>query len=482
CGGNFGPAIKQCGYDGIFFTGVSERPVYLYVDDKGPELRPADHMWGLDAIQTEETLLRENSRRKKPAAAVIGPATEKLSLIAGIVNDGGRIAARSGCGAVMRSKRLKGVLLAGSKPVGCQDAQAMKAISKQLAAKLRKIEMPRFFPGILLALMGRVMGKLKKSAPLDGIILPMLLKRWGTPMNNLLGATSGDTPMKNWGGSVADYRSFEYHGLNPDQVLRLEQKKYHCSSCNIGCGGVCDLAKITEGAFEQGHKPEYETCAAFGGLLLNRDLKSILYINELLNRAGMDTISAGGTVAFAIECYENGVITKEMTGGLELAWGDPSSITELVRRMISRQGIGDLLADGSKAAATRLGKAALPYLVHAGGQEPGMHDSRMDPVVGVHYSVDPTPGRHTVGSGQYYDMMHLWDRVSWAPNPGIYDKAGEYLDTDQIALKTAANACYKQLTDGAGGCLFAMVMGVHHWKLFEWINAAAGWQKTADEL
>ncbi len=481
CGGNFSPAIKQCGYDGIFFTGAASTPVYLYVDHHKAEIRPADHVWGMDAVQAEERLIHDNSKPKKPAVAVIGPAAEKLSLISGIANDGGRIAARSGCGAVMGSKHLKGVVLAGNNPIGCQDAHAMKAISRELAAKIRRMEMPRFFPGILLALMGRVMGKMKKAAPLDGMILPMLLKRWGTPMNNLMGATSGDTPIKNWAGSVADYARFEYHSFNPDQVLRLQEKKYHCYSCVIGCGGVCNLSEATGNVFTSGHKPEYETCAAFGGLLLNRDLKTILYINELLNRAGMDTISTGATVAFAIECYEKGVITPDMTGGLKLAWGDAPSIIELVQLMIERKGIGDLLADGTKAAAARLGDAATSCLVTAGGQEPGMHDSRMDPVVGVHYSVDPTPGRHTVGSGQYYDMMHLWDKVSWAPNPGLYDKSGEYLDTDQMAYKTAANACYKGLTDGAGGCLFAMVMGVHHWKLFDWLNAATGWQKTPDD-
>jgi aldehyde:ferredoxin oxidoreductase len=481
CGGTFSPAIKQCGYDGIFFSGISKEPVYLYVDTKGAELRSAAHVWGQDAVIAEEMLVRENTKRKKPVVAVIGPAAEKLSLISGICNDGGRIAARSGCGAVMGSKRLKAVVLAGTRFIGCQDPQTMKTISKELAAKVRKQNVPRMIPGAIFPLMGKVMGGMKKAASMDGMVSVLLMKRWGTIMNNTLGVTSGDTPLKNWAGSVVDYNFTYYKNLNPDRVTRLEVKKYHCYSCIIGCGGVCDVSKATRGEFNQTHKPEYETCAAFGGLVMNKDLDAICTINELLNRAGMDSISAGGTVAFAIECYQRGILTREMTDGLELSWGNSTAIVALVRKMIAREGIGGLLADGSKAAAARIGALAQPYAITAGGQEPGMHDARMDPLLGIHFSADPTPGRHTVGSGQYYDLMQLWEKVSWAPNPGSYLKADEYIPTEKIALKSVANSCYKELTDAVGGCLFAMVLGVNHWKLFEWVNAATGWQKTPDE-
>jgi aldehyde:ferredoxin oxidoreductase len=479
CGGTFSPAIKQCGYDAIFINGTASKPVYLYVDHKTAELRPADHVWGMDAIEAEKVLQLECWRSKKPSVAVIGTSGEKVSLISGIVNDGGRIAARSGGGGVMGSKKLKAVVLAGIKPIGCADPAAMKAISKELSQKMRKANLP--VKGSVLALLGVALGKMKRALPMDGMMVGMLMKRWGTISNNTMGVTSGDSPIKNWGGSAPDYNYAHYRHLNPDKVIQLEQKKYHCYSCVIGCGGIVEIAKATNGEFTHTHKPEYETMITFGGLVMNKDFNAILYINELLNRAGMDSISAGGTVAFAIECYENGILTKEMTDGLELNWGNSRAIVELVKKMIAREGIGDLLADGVKAAARKLGVSDKPYAVTAGGQEPGMHDSRMDPLMGVHYSVDPTPGRHTIGSGQYYDLLHLWEKVSWAPRPGIYLKANEYLPSDEVALKTVAASCYKELTDGAGGCLFAMVMGVNHWRLFEWLNAATGWQKTPDE-
>ncbi|MHC1781456.1 MAG: aldehyde ferredoxin oxidoreductase family protein [Anaerolineaceae bacterium] len=481
CGGRLSPAIKQCGYDGIFFKGQAEKPVYLFIDSKTAELRSAEHLWGLDAVETEERLQAEIPTRKKPAVAVIGTAAEKLSLISGICTDGGRIAARSGVGAVMGSKRLKAVVLAGNKPVGGADPAASKALSRKLSAKVRRLNMPAWMPSSLLSLAGSLMGKMKTAAPMDGMMVAMMMKRYGTVANNGMGAASGDSPLKNWKGSVVDFNRGHYSRLEPDRVLQRETKKYHCVECVLGCGGVCDIRDLDGGKFTITHKPEYETCAAFGGLVMNKDLDAIFYINELLNRAGMDSISAGGTVAFAIECYQQGILTPEMTFGLELRWGDAKAIIALVKLMIAREGIGDLLADGVKAAAQKLGARAAEFAIHAGGQEPGMHDSRMDPLLGIHFSADPTPGRHTIGSGQYYDTMRLWEKVTWAPRSGTYAKAEEYIPSEKTALKTVAMSCYKELNDGAGGCFFALVLGVNHWNLFEWLNAAAGWNKTPDE-
>ncbi len=481
CGGNLSPAIKQCGYDAIFIKGVSLTPVYLFVDSTTAVLKDATHVWGKDAIEAEKTLQQENWNKKKPVVALIGPAGEKLSLISGIVNDGGRLAARSGGGAVMGSKNLKAMVLAGVKPIGSHDPAAMKALSKDLSAKMRKFNLPGFVRGGIFPLMGRIMGGMTRALPLDGAMAGILMKRWGTISNNTLGITSGDTPLKNWKGSVKDYNRSYFKHLNPEKILKVEKKKYHCYSCTIGCGGIVDIAESTNGEFTHSHKPEYETCTTFGGLVMNKDLDAIFYINELLNRAGMDSIAAGSTVAFAMECYEKGVLTQALADGIDLSWGNTQAIIALVKKMIARDGIGDLLADGVKAAASKLGVTGQPYVVTAGGVEPGMHDSRFDPLLAIHFSVDPTPGRHTIGCAQYYDMMHLWEKVTWAPPTGAYLKADEYIPNDKLALKSVASSCYKELADGAGGCLFAMMLGVNHWKLFEWLNAATGWQKTPDE-
>ena len=482
CGGTFSPAIKQCGYDGIFFKGVSDNPVYLVIDDSGASLEDATDLWGKDTAETEELLQEKHREKKKPAVAAIGPAAEKLSLISGIVNDRGRIAARSGVGAVMGSKKLKAVVLNGSKKIECADREKVRALSKPYAEKVRKVKMPGFISGNMLPLGGKVMGKLKFGMPLDGILTGIaMLKKWGTIYGNALSITSGDLPVKNWGGSVVDYNKSYYKHINPDLITKVEYKKYSCYSCVISCGGICKIDHIGDGTFKESHKPEYETCAAFGPMLMNKDRDSIFYINELLNRAGMDTISAGSTIAYAIECYENGLLTKEDTDGLELKWGNAEAIIELVKKMIAREGFGDQLADGTRSAVEKVGPESSRYAMHAGGQEPGMHDPRLDPQFGVHYSADPTPGKHTIGSAQYYQTAHLWEKTSRAPRLTRYAKLDEFIASDNEARKAVAMACYKQVIDGAGGCLFAGITGAQHWPIFEWLNAATGWDKTADE-
>ncbi len=483
CGGTLSPAIKHCGYDGIFFKGISENPVYLYVDNTGAELRDAAHVWGKDAVEAEEILKIESSNgKKKPSVAVIGEAAEKLSLISGICNDKGRIAARSGVGAVMGSKRLKALVLAGSIAIKCDNPEAVKSISKEFTAKIRNVKLPSIVKGNMLPFVSKLMSKGKTYSPGDGIMSAYMMKKWGTTFTNTFGLPNGDCPVKNWGGSVVDYNKSYYKNVNPDKILKREEKKYYCYSCVIGCGGVCNIQDIAKGEFTHTHKPEYETVNAFGALLMNKDLDTIFYINEILNRAGMDSISAGNTVAYAIECYENGILTKEDADGLELNWGNADAIVKLVKKMIAREGIGDILADGVKQAVKKIGKGLERYAMHAGGQEPGMHDPRMDPMMGIHYSVDPTPGRHTIGSDTYYNYMQLWQYVTWAPKVKNRTlKEEQYAASDTVALKSVAGSCYKQLVDGIGGCIFAMITGAQHWRVFDYLNAATGWNKTPDE-
>ncbi|MDP3176659.1 MAG: aldehyde ferredoxin oxidoreductase C-terminal domain-containing protein [Spirochaetaceae bacterium] len=481
CGGNLAPAIKQCGFDAIFIKGISGKPVYLYVDNKGAVIEDASAYWGLDAVEAEERLIKDTWKGKKPAVAVIGPAGEKLSLISGISNDLGRYAARSGVGAVMGSKRLKALVLAGAKAMGGADPVGMRRLSVEYANKVRKSNIPGFMKGSIFPLMGKLMGRMKNAAPMDGMLTSMLLKKFGTSMNDTLAVTNGDAPLKNWGGSSADYSRRYYRAINPDRVIRREKRKYHCYSCIVGCGGICDISDLGKGEYDHTHKPEYETIMAFSGLLMIKDLDAVFYINELLNRAGFDTISAGSSVAFAIECYENGILTKEDSGGIELRWGDAKAVIALVGKMIARDGLGDILADGVKSAAARIGKGSERFAIHAGGQELPMHDPKIDPMLGVVYSADPTPGRHTTSGGLYYSTSFLWDSVSWLPPFKAHPKSDDFVPTEGGSLANKAQTCFKMLLDGSGACYYAMLMGTRHFKIFEYLNLATGWKKTADE-
>lgn len=480
CGGMFAPAIKQCGVDAIFVRGVSEKPVYLYMDERRCELRDASAYWGLDATEAEERLIADTRVKKLPRVAVIGQAGEKLSRIAGVCNDKGRIAARSGMGAVMGSKRLKAVVLAGNRPIPCAEPEKVKTLSRELGRKVKNAKLPAAVRGSIMALGGKAMGTVPLSFPMDGSMLNMLYRRWGTPMFELMCITSGDAPIKNWAGGPKDIPG-ALKEFDPDRVIDIESSKYHCYSCPLGCGGMLDTAKLNKGVFAETHKPEYETMNQLGPLLGNIDLESIFLVNELLNRAGMDTISAGGTIAFAIEAYENGMITKEDTDGLELRWGNTPAIVALVKKMIAREGFGDLLADGSKLAAKRIGRGSEKYAMHIGGAEPPAHDSRNDPMLALNYAVEPAPGKHTVAMALMYSAMSLCDICSWAPPVKLHPKKEDFLPTEDVALANAANVCYTMLADSSGTCYYGEMMGVHTYKLIEYLNAAGGQEHSGDE-
>lgn len=481
CGGNFANAIKKSGVDGIFFRGRAERPVYLFVGPDGPELRDASDFWGMDAVEAEEALLKAHAGAKSPRAAVIGTAGEKLSLISGITNDGGRIAARSGVGAVMGSKNLKGVVLAGNQTVAPWDPKTIREESKAFAEKINKAQVPGIL-GHLTPIVGRVMAASPHTAPTDGMLAAAMLKKWGTSVNNHLGLVNGDNPVKNWlSYGDKDFNTRKARAMGPVRMNRNQVKKYHCSACPVGCGGICDIRRESGGRFTHTHKPEYETANAFGALLLNRDGDSIYVINELLNRAGMDSISAGAAVAFAIELFEEGFLDHKDTGGLDLKWGNHRDIIRLVEKMIAREGIGDLLADGVKKAAERLGDKALDRAVLCGGQEPGMHDPRKDPMLGVLFSADPAPGKHTVGGNYIYTSLHLWEFCTWAPRLTKERLDEDYIPNDKQALKSVAMSCYKMLLDGAGGCYYCMMIGCNHWNPVPLLNAATGWKRSMDE-
>jgi aldehyde:ferredoxin oxidoreductase len=325
--------------------------------------------------------------------------------------------------------------------------------------------------------MGTLMRILPAQMAVDGKMYISMLAKWGTASMNQISIEIGDTPIQNWKGSNEDFGPDKSAALSPDVFSETVVAKYHCYACPLGCGGICKAS----GHGTESHKPEYETVMALGSLLLNTDAESIYDLNDRLNRAGMDTISAGGTVAFAMECYEKGILTKNDTDGIDLTWGNAAGIKAIIEKMIHRQGIGDLLADGSKIAAAKIGQNSDRYAIQAGGQELGMHDSRYDPGFALQYCVEPTPGRHTIGSLLYYEMFRLWEKVNGLPDVGIlYFKDSKYEADKDKAVMAAACSKYMNVINGAGCCLFGAFLGAQHLPVFEWLNAATGWQNTPD--
>lgn len=471
CGGDFSVAIKRCGVDGIFFTGISPEPVYLYVDDTTAVLKDAADVWGMDTVETETRLL---NRHPGARAACIGPAGERRSLMAGISTDKGRLAARSGLGAVMGSKHLKAVVLNGKRRIHAHNKEAMQRISR-ICSKWVRFQ-PPFVPGFLTAPVGALLRAMPWVITQDGFLYKMMLRKWGTVSMNQMSVEMGDAPIQNWKGSHKTWGFFKSRSADPDLFTRNEIQKFHCYSCPLGCGGICRTAG------GHTHKPEYETVLSFGGFVLNRDLATIFEVNDTLNRAGMDTISAGHAVAFAMECFEKKIITRQDTAGVALEWGNPDAVRWLVEQIILRQGIGRFLADGVARAARHLGRGAQAFAFHAGGQELAMHDGRNDPGFALHYSAEPAPGRHTSGAWLYYEMYQLWRQVTAAPRlPRVYAKERKYDATSLQAGMAKANSQFMNVMNGAGVCLFGAFLGIHRIRIFDWLNAATGWHLTPDE-
>jgi len=365
-GGDFAPHLKFAGYDGVFFTGLSEKPVYLFIDNGKAELRDASHLWGKDTYETEDMLQAEHGRQTY--ISCIGQSAEKLSLISCIITKRGAAAGRSGLGAVMGSKKLKAVAVRGNQKVPIADSETANRLRREHIAELRAAEWP--------------------------------MRKYGTTGGTHLSAHSGDTPVKNWGGvGVVDFP--DPSGLSGDATIANQERDETCWRCPIACEGI-----LKEGTGEYKYaagsrRPEYETQGAFATMCLNNNTESIAMVNDICNRYSLDTISAGCTIAFAIECYESGLITQKDTDGIELTWGNHRSIVAMTEKMAKREGFGDILADGVKVAAEKIGKGSEKYAVHIGGQELGMHDPKLSPMspAAARYQMDATPGRHTQGFG-----------------------------------------------------------------------------------
>jgi aldehyde:ferredoxin oxidoreductase len=444
-GGVFGEELKAAGYDGIFFTGIAPEPVYVVINDDTIEIKNARTLWGRTTRETVEALI-DATGDKKLRVACIGPSGESRSLIASIITDDGRAAARSGVGAVMGSKNLKAVAVRASGPVAIASNGELSKLRTDFLAHLRDLEHLPFIkvlsgPGTCAGVLGLV--------------------------------PAGGAPIKNW--SLIGEKAFpEYTRIGPEHMTKYQLRKSGCGRCPVNCGGI---VRVDEGPFaSEGRKPEYETIAAFGTMLLNSNAESIIKANEICDLYGIDTISTGTVLAFAVECYQNGIIGKLETDGLELTWCDPPAMLTMLQKIVTREGIGAILADGVKAAADRIGKGAEKYAVHVHGQEPGFHDPRLFPLRGLGFIVNPTPGRHMTsmasirlaGEGK---LSALYPELQ---RPEAND------EVDKVGKIHALASVYNQAFINSGMCLFALSAGTN-FPLVEFIRSVTGWDYSITE-
>lgn len=442
-GGYFGPEIKKCGYDGILVKGAADDPKSFMMINGEKKFVDASDLWGLDTVETEN---RIKITYKNVKVSCIGTAGEKISLISGIVTDKGRIAARCGLGAVMGSKKLKALILKGREKVTIADKEALLTATKEYNNETKNSNAVTIY------------------------------KNLGTSGLNFAAGQAGDSPVKNWGGtSIDDFPTEKLQKISGEVLNKYKQKEYGCFSCSVQCGGILEVPEL---GLDETHIPEYETCAAFGYMLLNDDPLSLIKVNDTCNRAGIDTISIGATIAFAIECYENGILTKNDTDGLELTWGNSKAIIEIVKKVIKRDGFGDILADGSKKASEVIGKGSEKYAMHSMGQELAMHDAKFFKSLGMSYAFDPTPGRHTTPSIDFMAMGPLIKPdglIEGLSLPKRWKRAGEdRYEAQKIAVGL------KQATNALGLCDLFYVY--QKYPLREVIKAVVGWDLSIDEI
>ena len=436
CGGDFGGVLKLAGWDGIMFFGKATTPKYLLIEGDNVQLLDAADQWGTGAIENETML--KGRHGKRASVANIGQAGETLSLISGICNDHGRLAARSGVGAVMGSKNLKAVVAVAERKIISQTPETIKLLRENL----------------------------------DDFVKPLkdFFHTFGTTGITTGSALNGDSPVKNWGGvGVVDFA--EGAGkINGMSVIKpLMEKTYGCWHCPVACGAESIESKNEKYPYpHHTHRPEYEAMGAFGTMNLMADPDALIYANHLCNEYGFDVISAGVAVSMAIECYQNGVITKEDTEGLELDWNSDDAVIGFLKMMGERTGIASVFADGVQVAAQKIGGGAEKYAMHIGGQELPMHDPKLQPEYYTTYKLDPTPGRHT----QYEGNKRL-GKIPAAPK--------DFKDYANRGEHHKASSEFMHVVNSGGMCQFIMMMA-NTSKMPEWFNAVTGWDMDLDEM
>ncbi len=434
-GGYWPKALRWAGYAGIVFTGRAPEPVYLFIDGDTIELRPAGDLWGQDTFETTGEL--QNTLGEGTEVATIGPAGENGVRFASIMVGGkdARAAGRTGMGAVMGAKNLKAVAIRGGTRTKPTDHDAMMALNRE------------YIPGIR-----------ERSEALG---------QFGTPGSMQAVEFSGDLPIKNW--YQGNWESGAESISGQRMAAEVLEDHYACFACPIRCGKE---VRVNRGDFAGtiSHGPEYETCAAFGSMVLNDDLDVLIEANDLANRLGLDTISAGAAIAFAMECAEHGIIDED------LPWGSPDVLVGLIRDIAHRRGVGDLLADGTRMAAARLGPLAEEYVVETKGLEVAYHDPRAFTSMAVSYATGARGGCHLEGLTYYVEggafpghklaLDDEWDRAS----------------SDDKAILAIRMQDYLGTLNALGICKFILRGHIGPVEMAEWVAAVTGWEMDAESL
>ncbi|HIE14053.1 TPA: aldehyde ferredoxin oxidoreductase, partial [Candidatus Bathyarchaeota archaeon] len=343
CGGFFGPRLKFAGFDMIVVEGRADKPVYLWVHDGTAEIKDASHLWGKTTHETER-MIKEEVGDGKTSVACIGPAGERKVRFACVTNDFGRQAGRGGSGAVFGSKNLKAIAVRGDKKITITKTEEFEIAVKELR-------------------------EIIETSPTTG--KDEALQKFGTPAFVLYAQLTGGWPVRNWQRGFFERAD----GIDADAVNKIVVRHTACFGCIIGCGRMVEVKSGPyEGTRVEG--PEYETLGALGANCEIGNVEAVAYAHLLCDEYGMDGITTGMTIGFAMDLYERGIISKEDTGGIDLKFGSEEALIAMIKKIGNREGFGDVLAEGVKKAAEKIGRNADYYAPVVKGLELPAWDPR----------------------------------------------------------------------------------------------------------
>ncbi len=429
-GGFWGPELRAAGYDGLWITGKAEEPVYLWLNGSRLEIRSAAHLWGQDTYATQDKV-KEEIGEKSARVCVIGPAGERQVLFASILCDHGRMSGRTGMGAVMGAKNLKAIAVRGTNPIPVFDLTKYAPLRSEANRALKQDNEAQVLREIGTA------GAANYSEYLGGMPVKYYTRGSFENVDNISGAKMTETILV---GRSA------------------------CQGCVIACGRV-----VKTGDQPKRKGPEYETVIGFGPNLLNDNLESIVDLGELCDRYGMDTISCANTIGLAFHLFEKGTITEKDTGGIVLKWGDVDTIKQLVNLIGRREGIGDMLAQGSYRFGAHF--KAEEEAVQVNGLEVAYHDPRGVSGMALSYATSPRGACHNQSDYFFVD----WGHTNESLGIGYFDRHAH----GEKAANVARHQDWRTVFNSIVMCIFANTEPEMQVKL---INAACGLEWTVEDM
>jgi aldehyde:ferredoxin oxidoreductase len=445
-GGYFPAELKFSGFDAIVIKGRSERPVFLWIHDGEVEIRPADHLWGSPTGQAEDKIRGELGDRKIQIAQC-GPAGERLVRFAAIMNMANRANGRTGMGAVMGSKNLKAVAVRGTNKPLLADRRGLIDLARLGAESLEASDC------LGLGLFGTA-----------EIVIPQ---------NN-----DGGLVTRNWeSGYFENAQALD--GTTMAKTILKERDT--CYACTVRCKRVVEITDGPHPVKSRYGGPEYETISTFGSYCGIDDLKAVAYANQLCNMYGMDTISCGATIAWAMDCFEHGIITSHDTGGIDLCFGNTEAMLQITEMIARREGFGDILAEGSARAATQIGRGAEDLVVAVKKQELPAHMPQVKRSLALIYAVNPFGADH---QSSEHDP-------SWDGYPQRMDQLGlsnpqesRVLNQEKVSFALRTQHLYSCL-DSLNMCQFVFGPSFQLYdteQLVEAVRLITGWDVTLGEL